>query len=97
VFFDDERFWCVFEKTEQLDVPMYIHPTFATNSVLEHYRGNYSDSVALAMSAFGWGRHTETGHHILRLFASGMFDRFANVNIIIGHMGEAARIQGSLG
>ncbi|KAL7893552.1 hypothetical protein HDV63DRAFT_387395 [Trichoderma sp. SZMC 28014] len=88
VFFDDERFWCVFEKAEQLDVPIYIHPTFASDSMLKHYRGNYSDSVALAMSAFGWGWHTETGHHILRLFGSGMFDRFPKIKIIIGHMGE---------
>ncbi|KAM0472597.1 hypothetical protein ACHAPX_008754 [Trichoderma viride] len=88
VFFDDERFWCVFKKAEQLDVPIYIHPTFASDSMLERYRGNYSDSVALAMSAFGWVWHTETGHHILRLFAGGMFDRLLKVKTVIGYMGE---------
>ena len=40
------------------------------------------------MSAFSWGWHTETGLHILRLFASGLFDRFPTLKIVIGHMGE---------
>ena len=69
-FYDDERFWVVFEKAQELDVPIYIHPSFASDSMLEHYKGNYSDSVALALSAYGWGWHTETGLHILRSFAS---------------------------
>ena len=69
-FYDDERFWVDFEKAQELDVPIYIHPSFASDSMLEHYKGNYSDSVALALSAYGWGWHTETGLHILRSFAS---------------------------
>ncbi|KAI9034806.1 amidohydrolase family protein [Aspergillus affinis] len=92
-FYDDERFWVVFEKAQQLDVPIYIHPTFASDSMLEHYKGNYDDSVALALSAYGWSWHAETGHHILRLFASGLFDRFPKLKIIIGHMGEMLPFQ----
>lgn len=92
-FCDDERFWPVFERAEQLDVPIYIHPTFASDSMLEHYKGNYDDSVALALSAYGWSWHAETGHHILRLFASGLFDRFPRLKIIIGHMGEMLPFQ----
>ncbi|KAH8424235.1 amidohydrolase family protein [Aspergillus melleus] len=92
-FYDDERFWVVFERAQQLDVPVYIHPTFASDSMLEHYKGNYDDSVALALSAYGWSWHAETGHHILRLFASGLFDRFPKLKIIIGHMGEMLPFQ----
>lgn len=92
-FYDDERFWVVFEKAQELDVPIYIHPSFASDSMLEHYKGNYSDSVALALSAYGWGWHTETGLHILRLFASGLFDRFSRLKIVIGHMGEMLPFQ----
>jgi predicted TIM-barrel fold metal-dependent hydrolase len=36
-FYDDERFWPVFEKAQDLDVPIYLHPTFATASALEHF------------------------------------------------------------
>ncbi|KAK9494190.1 hypothetical protein V1508DRAFT_49195 [Lipomyces doorenjongii] len=92
-FYDDERFWLVFEKAQELNVPIYIHPSFASDSMMEHYKGNYSDSVAMALSAYGWGWHTETGLHILKLFASGLFDCFPKLKIVIGHMGEMLPFQ----
>ena len=92
-FYDAEKFWPVFEKAEELNVPIYIHPTFASDSMMEYYKGNYEDSVAIALSAFGWSWHTETGLHILRLFASGLFDRFPKLKIVIGHMGEMLPFQ----
>ena len=27
LFIDDKRFWPIFERAEQLDVPIYIHPS----------------------------------------------------------------------
>ncbi|KAK9235943.1 hypothetical protein V1525DRAFT_239848 [Lipomyces kononenkoae] len=92
-FYDDECFWPVFEKAQELDVPIYLHPTFATEDMLKHYKGNYSDETAVALSAFGWGWHVETGLHILRLYISGLFDRFPRLKIIIGHMGELLPFQ----
>ena len=89
--YDDERFWTVFEKAQELDVPVYIHPSFAADN--EHYKGNYEDSIALALGAFGWGWHSETALSILKMFASGFFDRFPKVKIIIGHMGEMIPFQ----
>ncbi|TQV93822.1 2-amino-3-carboxymuconate-6-semialdehyde decarboxylase [Cordyceps javanica] len=93
VFYDAEAFWPVFARAERLDVPIYIHPTFASDAMAAHYRGNYPDGVSLALSAFGWGWHAETGHHILRLFAAGVFDRFPRLKIVIGHMGEMLPFQ----
>ena len=29
VFLDDKRFWPIFERAEELDVPIYLHPGFA--------------------------------------------------------------------
>jgi predicted TIM-barrel fold metal-dependent hydrolase len=92
-FYDNKRFWPVFEKAEELDVAIYIHPTFASEEMMGYYKGNYDDSVAMALSAFGWAWHTETGLHILRLFASGLFDRFPKLKIVIGHMGELLPFQ----
>ncbi|OJK05120.1 hypothetical protein ASPACDRAFT_56517 [Aspergillus aculeatus ATCC 16872] len=92
-YYDDERFWPVFAKAQALDVPLYIHPTFAADSMMEYYRGNYDDSVALALSAYGWAWHTETGLHVLRLYASGVFDRYPRLKIVIGHMGEMLPFQ----
>ncbi|KAE9379311.1 putative 2-amino-3-carboxymuconate-6-semialdehyde decarboxylase, partial [Stipitochalara longipes BDJ] len=92
-FYDDENFWPVFETAQKLDVPIYLHSTFASDSMLEHYKGNYDDKVATALSAFGWGWHAETGLHILRLYCSGLFDRYPKLKIIIGHMGELLPFQ----
>lgn len=87
-FYDEEKYWPVFACAEQLDVPIYLHPSFAADSAMPHYQGNFSDMAALAMSAFAWGWHAETGLHVLRLWASGLFDRHPKLKIIIGHMGE---------
>lgn len=87
-FYDDEKFWPVFKQAVKLNVPIYIHPTFATEEMGEHYKGNFSDHVATWMSMAGWGWHTETGLHVLRLWASGLFDKHPKLKIIIGHMGE---------
>lgn len=87
-FYDDEKYWRVFEKAVELDVPIYLHPTFASDEMLQHYRGNFSEQTAFSLSVAAWGWHTETGLHILRLFASGLFDKLPTLKIIIGHMGE---------
>jgi predicted TIM-barrel fold metal-dependent hydrolase len=70
-FYDDERFWPVLEKAQDLDVPIYLHPTFATDSALEHFQGKYDREIGVVLSAYCWGWHTETGLHILRLYYSG--------------------------
>jgi len=54
-FYDDEHFWPVFEAAQELDVPIYLHPTFASDSMLEHYKGNYDNKVATSLSAFWLG------------------------------------------
>ena len=87
-FYDDEKFWPVFACAEELDVPLYLHPSFAADESMQHYQGNFSDTAATAMSAWAWGWHSETGLHILRLWASGLFDRYPKLKIVIGHMGE---------
>jgi predicted TIM-barrel fold metal-dependent hydrolase len=92
-FYDGEKFWCVFEKAQDLDVPIYIHPTFTAESDMAKYRGNYNDRIAMALSNFGWGWHSDTGLHFLRLFAAGVFDRFPKLKLVLGHMGELLPFQ----
>ncbi len=85
-FYDDEKFWPVFERAVELDVPVYIHPSYPVES--SHYAGNFSTAAKVMMGASGWGWHSECGLHILRLFASGLFDRLPKLKVVIGHMGE---------
>ena len=40
------------------------------------------------MTAAGWGWHSETALHVLRLVLSGTLDRHPDLKLIIGHMGE---------
>jgi predicted TIM-barrel fold metal-dependent hydrolase len=92
-FYDNKRFWTIFEKAEELDVPMYIHPSFALEDHFDHYKGDYNDKMAFLLSTAGWGWHSETALSILKLFASGFFDRFRKIKIVIGHMGEMIPFQ----
>ncbi|KAK4690167.1 hypothetical protein P7C71_g6555, partial [Lecanoromycetidae sp. Uapishka_2] len=92
-FYDDEAFWPVFEMAEQLDTVLYIHPTFPSGDRDPLYKGNYVSSVERSLGGAGFGWHMETGLHILRLFAAGVFDRFPKIKIVIGHMGELLPFQ----
>ena len=92
-FYDDASFRPVFHAAETLDVPLYIHPTFAPPALAPHYAGNYADSTAFWLSAASWGWHAETALHVLRLWASGVFDRFPRLKLVIGHMGEMLPFQ----
>jgi predicted TIM-barrel fold metal-dependent hydrolase len=86
--YDEEKFWPVFEKAVELDVPIYIHPTYPADNLENHYNGNFGMVAGIMMSTAGWGWHSETGLHFLRLFAAGLFDRLPKLKLIIGHMGE---------
>ena len=82
-FIDDRKYWPAFEKAAQLNVPIYIHPTFPPPERLKQYSG-YPELVG-AM----WGYAAETGLAAVRLICSGIFDQYPDLKIILGHMGEA--------
>ena len=89
-YLDDEFFWPILESAAVLEVPIYIHPTPPQQKVVEaSYIGNYAPNVAVLLSTRSWGWHIETGIHSLRLVASGVFDRYPDLQILIGHLGEA--------
>lgn len=44
--------------------------------------------ASLLLSIAGWGWHSETAIHVLRLVLSGALDRHPRLKLIIGHMGE---------
>ena len=53
------------------------------------YTGNFPAEVTSVLSTRAWGWHIETAIHVLRLILSGAFDRYPNLQLVIGHMGEA--------
>ena len=86
-FYDDEFFWPVFSQCQELDVPIYLHPTVPSPQMAKS-SGNYPDIVAKGLDTYCWGWHSETGVHFLRLFASSLFDAYPRLKVVIGHMGE---------
>ncbi len=89
-YLDDEFFRPILESAAALQAPIYIHPTPPPQKVIEtYYTGNYPPNVAAVMSTMAWGWHIETAIHSLRVVASGAFDRYPGLQIIIGHLGEA--------
>jgi predicted TIM-barrel fold metal-dependent hydrolase len=83
VYLDDASFSPLLERAQALDVPIYIHPTDPPQSITDIYYRNYPEMVT-----GGWGWQVETGTHLLRLICGGIFDKFPDLKIIIGHMGE---------
>lgn len=87
-FLDDPVFAPIFECAQALEVPIYLHPAPPPEPVMNAYFSGLDPALARMLSIAGWGWHAETGLHTLRLIATGVFDRFPKVQIIIGHMGE---------
>jgi len=82
-FLDQQKYWVLFEKAAELDVPLYLHPKMPSPDMAKPYFP-YS---ALAGPMFGFG--VQTGLQALRLICSGIFDKYPSLKIILGHLGEA--------
>ncbi|HEY3837546.1 MAG TPA: amidohydrolase family protein [Bryobacteraceae bacterium] len=80
-YLDDEKFWPIFEAAEALDVPVYIHPTYLPNAIVQPFIDRGLDGAI-------YGFAVETGLHILRIILAGVFDRFPRLRLVIGHLGE---------
>ena len=90
VYYDSPDYFPSWQTAQDLDVPIYLHPTWPTANMLDLlYTGEsipMSATKSISSSGFGW--HSDVATHVLRLFASGLFDRLPRLKIIIGHMGE---------
>jgi len=88
VFFDDKRFWPIFERAQALDVPLYIHPSTPVQAVADAYYKDYLDKFPQLLTA-AWGYTVETATQGIRLVLSGVFDAYPRAKIILGHLGES--------
>lgn len=79
-YLDDKKYLPILERAEKLNVPIYLHPTVPAIPQVRSY------GFALAGAAFGFG--IETALCLMRLIFSGVFDRYPNLKIILGHLGE---------
>ena len=87
-FLDDRRFAPVLSMAEELGAPIYLHPHFPPEAVREAYFEDLPGVTGAQLKGPGWGWHSETALHILRMVLSGTFDRHPKLKVIVGHMGE---------
>jgi predicted TIM-barrel fold metal-dependent hydrolase len=87
-YLDDKFYWPILECAEKLGAPIYLHPTRPPQPVIEASFGGFAPMVTEMFAGPGWGWHIETAVHVIRLILGGVFDRFPNLQIVIGHQGE---------
>jgi predicted TIM-barrel fold metal-dependent hydrolase len=85
---DHPDFLPIFEMAAHLRVPLFIHPQVPSRAIRDAYYSGFSPEVDLAFATFGIGWHYDCGVQFLRLVLAGVFDRFPNLQIILGHWGE---------
>jgi predicted TIM-barrel fold metal-dependent hydrolase len=56
--------------------------------VVDTYYSGFSPAVDDVLSRPGWGWHIETAVHVIRMILGGVFDRWPNLQVIVGHLGE---------
>jgi len=87
-FLDHPSYDGLLAAAVELDVPIYIHPHIPPAPVRQAYFSELPDGAARVLETAGWGWHSETAVHLLRMVIAGTLDRHPRLRIIIGHMGE---------
>jgi hypothetical protein len=88
-YLDDPFYAPILERAQALKVPIYLHPTLPPKPVIEASFGGFAPGVTFMLAGPAWGWHIETGVHVVRMLFGGVFDRFPQLQIVVGHMGEA--------
>lgn len=81
-YYDEPQYLPFWERVAALGVPFYLHP----RNPLPTERRYYDSREELLGPT--WAFTVETASHCLRMMVSGLFDRFPELTIVIGHMGE---------
>ena len=83
-YLDDEKYWDIFAAAEAFNAPICIHPNTPS-------RGLIGPMLERGLESAIYGFAVETGMHLLAIITSGAFDRFPQLQIIVGHAGERCR------
>ena len=80
-YLDEKRFWPLLAKAEELQAPIYLHPTVPCIPDFKVY------DLTLAGPTFGFT--VDAAFAMMRLIVSGALDAFPRLTVILGHYGEA--------
>jgi uncharacterized protein len=87
-FLDHKSYDGILAAAVELDVPIYIHPHIPPELARQAYFSDLPEGAGRVLETAGWGWHSETAVHLLRMVVAGTLDRHPKLKIIIGHMGE---------
>jgi uncharacterized protein len=80
--------WPIFEAAASLHAPLYIHPQVPDPRVRAALYSGFDSAIDTAFATFGIGWHYDCGVQFLRLALAGVFDRFPDLQVVLGHWGE---------
>jgi len=81
-YLDLPKFDPIFRALADTGQPLYIHPATPPDAMIGPML-----EAGLDGAIFGFG--VETGMHLLKLITTGIFDRYPDLQIMVGHAGEA--------
>jgi len=81
-YYDEPQYYPLWEKLQEYDFPIYIHVGSPEADQIRMYDG-YPEILG---NTWNWG--VVGGTHALRIIFGGIFERFPNSHLILGHMGE---------
>jgi len=76
----NEKYEPIIKKCAELDIPIYIHPAYQDDP--------YFASMGFAYAGAGLGFGVDVMKTFDELVIGGVFDRYPNLKIILGHLGE---------
>jgi 2,3-dihydroxybenzoate decarboxylase len=82
LYYDLPQYRPFWATVQELDVPFYLHPRDPLSARQPCYEGYRW------LAGSPWGFAVETSIHALRLMASGLFDEYPKLKVIVGHLGE---------
>jgi predicted TIM-barrel fold metal-dependent hydrolase len=86
---DHPDFDGLWDTAVELGTPIYLHPAEPPRAVKDaYYTGLGDDDADFMFSAGAIGWHYETGIQLLRLIYGRVFDRYPDLQIVVGHWGE---------
>ena len=86
LYYDLPQYRPFWATVQDLDVPFYLHPRDPLSTKQQCYEGYRW------LAGSPWGFAVETSIHALRLMASGLFDEYPKLNLVLGHLGEGLPI-----
>jgi predicted TIM-barrel fold metal-dependent hydrolase len=87
-FLDHPSYDALLAAAVELDVPIYVHPHLSPEAVRQAYYSDLPAGTDRVLETAGWGWHSETAIHLLRMVVAGTLDRHRGLKLVIGHMGE---------